>query len=599
MISEKLKNSEEKKTFIEKNLKIIFLAVFILLVSPNLVKASCVPSCRQTDVSGYCTTENPVNECNEGVTSCCDCGWIYNVNCNDVGYICKSGDCLSTGAWLKCNKFPDTGDYNGRLCTVYSSGPLGPLQPGGCIINGQGVWDASEKKCVQCNGKVESKVCGSAGTVSTDTCNAGLTYCISTGCNVAGNGKCETACDVSVSSKCDDKTTGDPCGTGGTCDANCQCVGEVLPCGNGSCDVAGGECSGCPADCTVTDCCGNGVCNSAVGENSTNCLGDCPLCESTCTCACPTEIPCPGGKCKGGLVPCGRSCDDPCTKECECAPCTLCHLFVLFKRIVDFLTLNIIFPLAVLMIVVGGVMFLTAGGDPGRIGGAKKILTATVIGLAIILAAWLIVDTVITFLTPAGSPFQNWSTINCPVCGDGNCESGETPENCPADCGAPVECPNGTCNVAGGECTTCPADCNVAACCGNGTCDAAVGETSANCPADCGAPAECPNGTCNVAGGECTTCPADCNVAACCGNGVCDVAVGETNANCPADCAAPAECPNGACNVAGGECTTCPADCNVATCCGNGVCDVAVGETNANCPADCHLPGCPPCIICP
>jgi len=208
------------------------------------------------------------------------------------------------------------------------------------------------------------------------------------------------------------------------------------------------------------------------------------------------------------------------------------------------------------MIVVGGVMFLTAAGDPGRIGTAKKILTSVVIGLFIIFLAWLIVDTVITFLTPAGSPFQNWSTINCPVCGDGNCDSGETSENCPADCGAPPPPPPPP-------------------------------------------PAECPNGTCNVAGGECTTCPADCNVAACCGNGLCDVAVGETNGNCPADCAAPAECLNGTCNVAGGECTTCPADCNVAVCCGNGVCDVAVGETNGNCPADCPLPGCPPCIICP
>jgi len=114
-------------------------------------------------------------------------------------------------------------------------------------------------------------------------------------------------------------------------------------------------------------------------------------------------------------VPCGRMCDDPNTDICECDPCTLCHLFVLFKKIVDFLTLNIISPLAVLMIVVGGVMFLTAAGDPGRIGTAKKILTAVVIGLCIVFLAWLIVDTIITFLTPAGSPFQNWSEINCPV----------------------------------------------------------------------------------------------------------------------------------------------------------------------------------------
>jgi hypothetical protein len=67
------------------------------------------------------------------------------------------------------------------------------------------------------------------------------------------------------------------------------------------------------------------------------------------------------------------------------------------------------------MIVVGGVMLLTAGGDPGRSGTARKILTATIIGLVIILTAWLAVDTVIMFLVPASSPYQNWETIDCPV----------------------------------------------------------------------------------------------------------------------------------------------------------------------------------------
>lgn len=117
----------------------------------------------------------------------------------------------------------------------------------------------------------------------------------------------------------------------------------------------------------------------------------------------------------GGLVPCGRKVDDPDTAIDETAPCTLCHFFVLFKRIVDYVTINIIFPLAVLMFVIGGIMLLTATGDPERIRGGKKLLKATVIGLAIALAAWLIVNTIIVLLTPAGSPFQSWHTINCPV----------------------------------------------------------------------------------------------------------------------------------------------------------------------------------------
>ncbi|MBZ9578270.1 TrbC/VirB2 family protein [Patescibacteria group bacterium] len=117
----------------------------------------------------------------------------------------------------------------------------------------------------------------------------------------------------------------------------------------------------------------------------------------------------------GGLVPCGRLVDDPGTALDESAPCTLCHILVLFKRVVDYVTVNIIFPLAVLMFVISGIMLLTATGDPEKIRGGKKLLKATVIGLVIVLAAWLIVNTIVVFLTPAGSPFQSWHTINCPV----------------------------------------------------------------------------------------------------------------------------------------------------------------------------------------
>jgi hypothetical protein len=435
MISKKIRGCEEKKNFIGKSLKIIFLAVFILLIFPDLTKAFCGPACVHSD-----GTYDMLSECNDGVTSCAgSCGWAYNVWYSDVGYLCKNDPCfvISGTSWVKDAKFPDTTGYNGRPCAVYSSGFLT------CNKNGEGVWNASQKKCIQCNGKVESKSCGNTSSLSL-------------GCAAAGDGEFETACNAGVDPKCDDKYEDYVCGTGGLCDANGQCVGEPAVC-----TPTTPLCNGvCPAGCTVAQdpdcgclsgnsCCGLG-CNNASDS-------DCPAagnCELDCSCSCPLGIPCPGGRCDGGLVPCGRTCDDKCTKNCECAPCTLCHLFVLFKRIVDFLTINIIFPLAILMIVIGGVMFLTAGGDPGRIGGAKKILTATIIGLVIILTAWLLVDTVIMFLVPASSPFQNWETIDCPVCGDGNCDSGETTTNCPADCGAPPPpppppgCAPGTCDTA-------------------------------------------------------------------------------------------------------------------------------------------------------
>lgn len=117
-----------------------------------------------------------------------------------------------------------------------------------------------------------------------------------------------------------------------------------------------------------------------------------------------------------GFVPCGRSTDDLTTPGIdESTPCSLCHLFVLSKRIIDFVTINIIVPLGALMFIIGGVMLLNARGEPERIAKGKKILTTAVIGFLIISTAWLIVNTIIVFFTPAGSPFQNWGTIDCPV----------------------------------------------------------------------------------------------------------------------------------------------------------------------------------------
>jgi len=66
------------------------------------------------------------------------------------------------------------------------------------------------------------------------------------------------------------------------------------------------------------------------------------------------------------------------------------------------------------------------------------------------------------------------------ACGNGTCDTGETPTSCPADCHT-ATCGNGTCD-AGETATSCPADCSTATC-GNGTCDA--GETATSCPADC------------------------------------------------------------------------------------------------------------------
>ncbi len=101
-----------------------------------------------------------------------------------------------------------------------------------------------------------------------------------------------------------------------------------------------------------------------------------------------------------------------------------------------------------------------------------------------------------------------------PVCGNGNCEPGETFESCPADCNdSPDPCGNGVCD-AFEDCDGCPEDCGD--CCGNGTCD--EGESWLTCLTDC--PNPCGDGSCGP-NEECDTCPADCG--ACPGAAFCNL----------------------------------------------------------------------------
>src|SRR3990167_111447 len=59
--------------------------------------------------------------------------------------------------------------------------------------------------------------------------------------------------------------------------------------------------------------------------------------------------------------------------------------------------------IAVVIILLGGFKWMTAGGSEDKIGEAKKLITAGVIGLVIILASWGIATFVITGLISATS----------------------------------------------------------------------------------------------------------------------------------------------------------------------------------------------------
>lgn len=124
---------------------------------------------------------------------------------------------------------------------------------------------------------------------------------------------------------------------------------------------------------------------------------------------------------QAGLVPCGNPQDDPSTPGIdESKPCQFCHFFVLFKNIIDFVLFKIVPPLAILMIVVAGAMYMLAYieaiGNPNWISQAKSLIWAVVIGLIIIYGAWLLVNLFFQIIgVESWTNLKNWWQINCPI----------------------------------------------------------------------------------------------------------------------------------------------------------------------------------------
>ncbi len=110
---------------------------------------------------------------------------------------------------------------------------------------------------------------------------------------------------------------------------------------------------------------------------------------------------------EAALVPCGT------TKNPE--SCTLCHLFVLINNIFTYF-FTIILPVTVTGLMAwGGFTLLTAGENKTKFEQAKNIITATVIGLVIILASWVFLN---MFLSSIGVAEwtgleEGWWKIEC------------------------------------------------------------------------------------------------------------------------------------------------------------------------------------------
>jgi len=96
-----------------------------------------------------------------------------------------------------------------------------------------------------------------------------------------------------------------------------------------------------------------------------------------------------------GLVPCGRSCDDPTTAVNEAADCAFCHFFVLLSNIINWILKFVVTSFAAL---IGGFILATSRGNPGQSQKGKDILIWTFAGLAVIFVSWIVVNSLFTGL---------------------------------------------------------------------------------------------------------------------------------------------------------------------------------------------------------
>jgi len=103
-----------------------------------------------------------------------------------------------------------------------------------------------------------------------------------------------------------------------------------------------------------------------------------------------TTIPLPTD---AALVPCGRNTGT----AAEMAPCTLCHIIVGGKVIIDW-GLGIMTVVAIVVIVAMAILYIVSIGNEGMMSTAKGGIKAALVGFAVMLSAWLIVNVVLTLL---------------------------------------------------------------------------------------------------------------------------------------------------------------------------------------------------------
>lgn len=96
-------------------------------------------------------------------------------------------------------------------------------------------------------------------------------------------------------------------------------------------------------------------------------------------------------------------------------PCRICDIWVLADKVVNFVYF-LATPILVIIIIAGGFIYLTSGGNPKKTEQAKSLLSSAIVGIIIALAAFLIVDTILKTLVRQDFTWPSWKTITTNSC---------------------------------------------------------------------------------------------------------------------------------------------------------------------------------------
>ena len=101
---------------------------------------------------------------------------------------------------------------------------------------------------------------------------------------------------------------------------------------------------------------------------------------------------------------------DKCRDANAATECGICELGQLAQNILNAGIYIAVF-LSAILFAYAGWQYLTAGGEPGKAGEAKKIFWNVGVGLILILAAWLIVDLIVKMLAGGNAKLMPWNKV--------------------------------------------------------------------------------------------------------------------------------------------------------------------------------------------